>query len=189
MAFAPIHYLVAKTVVDSPRAAIAIGYAAIFTGSTVAVFVVGNGHHSAIFLDDGCVWTRSVKNLTVVIHAGDAGHSCPESTTFRGKTDMLGSIPAATGNAHALKVFNIGFSSCGDFCKLRVHIAVIAELAMGDGSTVTIINTAFPTDATIAVPPSIVVAGCFVNVVSYDIDDNLDTVLGSFGAKSLKFLT
>ncbi len=70
VAFTPVdEFSVRHTLVDSPRAAVAVRYAAVFFRGSVAVFVVCHRHVVGILLDDRLVGTGSVKYLSVMIHA------------------------------------------------------------------------------------------------------------------------
>ena len=97
---------------------------------------------------------------------------------------MLGGVPADAVDAHVVERLDEGLGAGDDFRVFRVEVAVVAELAVGDGVAVAVVDAAVEADAAVAVPPCVVVSGGLVHVVCHHVHDYLDAQSMGVGAEA-----
>ena len=96
---------------------------------------------------------------------------------------MLGGVPADAVHAHVVEGLDEGFGTSDYLGVFGVDVAVVAELAVGDGVAVAVVDAAVEADAAVGIPPRVVVAGGLVHVVGHHVHDDLDAVGVSVGAE------
>ena len=187
MALSPIdHAGVGTTLVDGMVASVAEGDTAVVAGRTVAVFVVGDRHEGGILLYNRSVGSGRVENLSVMIHSFNGSDGGPEAAILGGKGDMFGGIPADTLHAEIVKLLNVGLGAGDDFGIFGIDIAVVAELIVGDGGAVAVVDASVPAHSAVGVPPRVVVAGGLVDMVGNNVDDYFDTICCGLFAEGLE---